>query len=623
MEFAGSLCALAGALLLGMVGAALGRRFLRLLRVGISCDTEHLLFGAAVGFVLLEAAFFGAQLSGHIPLAFCIILAAAATLAAADFTAVLRGIANIVARGWQDSAVSRWLASATCLVLLIEGLAAMAPLTGSDALHYHFAAPAQVLRGGFAPDFFVLHSFLTGQGHLLILLGLALRSEKFALALLYLGGMLAAAGAACLTRAAAPRRYAWLAALAFLLSPVVFWQISTAGAPDLWMAFFASVGVLAIAKVREAPTHGLAAVCGMCAGVTAGTKYTGCIVAASLLLAFLWESRSLRLAAIFVAASLGAGIWPYARNLLWTGDPVFPFALTWFPVAQVNHTALAALLADTGVAVRLSLWQILQFPFFAAVDQKHLGFWQFFGPLCLVFAPMFFFLVPRDALWRASLVVWITGALGIGAISGMLRFLVFLLPVATAASLAGAAELCARASRTTRWLAMAAVGITLALGFAGMLVYVRPALATGLGLVSRDKYLQEYCPDYATSQFINSRIEGLSAATGNSGGKTMVFVQHLYNLHVPFVDGDPNGSWAVDPQRLRTAGEWQAFFHQNGIRWVVRSPEYPASLAASLNQLEAIGLLIPVARGEVLELSGMRILNQRRVLPIVILNVAQ
>jgi len=40
--------------------------------------------------------------------------------------------------------LDKFLAGALGCILFIEGLAAMAPLTGSDALHYHFTLPAQI-----------------------------------------------------------------------------------------------------------------------------------------------------------------------------------------------------------------------------------------------------------------------------------------------------------------------------------------------------------------------------------------------------------------------------------------------------------------------------------------------
>jgi hypothetical protein len=173
-------------------------------------------------------------------------LAAILSAGALGFFGVWQVVAGLFRRIRGGSRQEHLLA-ATCLIALFAGIAAMAPLTGSDALHYHFTSQALVLRDGFIPSFSLVHSFFTGQGHLLILTGLALHSEKLSLALMFLGGALAAVATACLTRRWLSREWAWLAALSFLLTPVVFWQLSTSGAPDVWMAFFATTGVLVVA----------------------------------------------------------------------------------------------------------------------------------------------------------------------------------------------------------------------------------------------------------------------------------------------------------------------------------------------------------------------------------------
>jgi hypothetical protein len=591
---------------------------MRWLRLDIEGDADRLLFGAGVGFAALEVLLFLAQLGRNIPIAFGVVLALGGILGAREFPGLLRSIRHTVDQSWSDSRWNLLLSGVALIVLLIEGLAAMAPVTGSDALHYHFATELSLLQTGFAPDFSISHSFLTGQGHLLILLGLAFHSEKLALGLLYCGGVLAAAATTRLVRAWAPREYAWLAAIAFLVTPVVFWQISSAGTPDLWMAFFSAIGVLAIAKFGASQSAGFAAVCGLCAGITAGTKYTGCIVATTLFLAFVWATHNFRPIVIFVGAALGAGIWPYARNLVWTGDPVFPFALHWFRIARVNSHALSALLADTGAKEQIGLTRIIQFPFFAAIDAKHLGFWQFFGPLCLLFGPMFIWMVRRTTLWRTSLLVWIGSSIGVGISSGMLRFLLPVFPIALAAAFGGLQALCQRSSEWVRRLAMASVIATVCIGLVGLPIYTRAALAAGTGFVSREDYLRKQAPEYESAEFINNTI-----ASFETTDRTLVFLRHLYYLRIPYTYGDPDGSWLVDLDRLQTTGDWLAFFRQNRIRWVARAEKYPGSIAAPLTALEAQGILVPVARGEVNEFSGMRILDSHEVVKIVVFEVKE
>ena len=291
------------------------------------------------------------------------------------------------------------LSGCVAVVLILEGLAATAPVTGSDALHYHFTTPSLILASGFHPNFFLSHSFLCGQSHLLILAGLALGSSRIAMGLLFLGGVFAMLASVCLARLFMDRTWSWVVALVFLLTPVVFWQISLSGAPDLWMAFFATIGVLAIVRSRDFSQIPMAVVIGALAGGVAGTKYTGCMVAASLAVAYFWRVRSDLgapfKALIFLATAALAGTWPYLRNLLWTGDPVFPFLTKQLFPNKVNAFTLASYLADTGAGQHKTVWFIVKSIVFAGIDPAHLGFWQYFGPMVLVFSPLLVFEIGR------------------------------------------------------------------------------------------------------------------------------------------------------------------------------------------------------------------------------------
>jgi hypothetical protein len=509
MALIASFAALIGAAVFCFLMGAFGQRVLRWSRIDLENVTEQILAAIAIGAIAFEAALAIIEPLGNLNFGVVLVLLAIAVAGISEYRFILRSataqLKSLISGG---SRSDRLLLAILALLLLFEGLASVAPLTGSDALHYHFASPLLVLRNGFHPEFFLAHSFLTGQGHLLILAGLVAGTDKLALAMLYLGGVLAAAATACLARKWVSRAWALLAALAFLLTPVVFWQITAAGAPDLWMAFFAAVGVLVIARVGSNSQLAMAAFAGVLAGAVAGTKYTGCIVAASMLAAFIWEARSLRRMAVFFAGALAAGIWPYARNLMWTGDPVFPFALRWLSSGRLNTYALTSMLADTGASGHASFWQLVRFPLLASVDAEHLGFWQFFGPLCLLFAPLIVMAVRNTPLWRAVLIVWIASTIGIGASSGMSRFLLPVLPIALAAAFAGAAAASTAEWKFTRGIMAVSILGFLLLGAGGFAVYARPALFAAVGLTSREDYLQQRAPDYALCEFVNRTLAG-------------------------------------------------------------------------------------------------------------------
>ena len=619
MALVSSLATLLAVGLFAVIAAGFGSRLLLTCGLEFASDAEHLLCSITFGVICFEILLFPAQLPSHARIAVVIVTLLFAAFGLLHCPPLFPRASRVVQRMLKGSSLERALITLTAAVLLVEGLAAMAPLTGSDALHYHFTAPLLILRSGFHPDFFLSYSLLSGQTHLLILMALALGSDKLAMGLLFLGGVLAAAAGACLARRWTGREWSWLVALVFLLTPVVFWQISSAGAPDLWMAAFATVAVIVISRAAEFHSsahisHALLA--GALAGAVAGTKYTGCIVAASLAVAYFLEARAVSRWMMFMFAALCAGVWPYARNFAWTRDPSFPFLMPWISPGRVNQYTLHSILADTGAADHRTFFRILEFPLFAAIDPAHLGFWQFLGPIVLAFAPLLVLTIRNTAAWRAALTVWILSALAIGASSGMTRFALPVFPIALAAVLAGAAHTSLAGLRKTHYVAAATLGVLLASGAAGLLVYERAAVSAAVGLTSREIYLRDHAPEYQDAEVINQVLAGKE-----SQGKVLVFLRHTYYLRVPFLYGDPTASWAVDPAKFQTPEEWRKLFRENGIRWVVRSPVYPPAIAAPLNALEAGGTLVPIAQSDVSDFHGMRMSNDRQRRSVVILAV--
>jgi hypothetical protein len=335
-----------------------------------------------------------------------------------------------------------------------------------------------------------------------------------------------------------------------------------------------------------------------------------------LAVAYLWETRSATGQILFASGLLGAGIWPYARNFVWTGDPGFPFLTRFLSPGKVNAYTLASYLADTGAAKPKHVWHILTFPFFAGIDHAHLGFWQFLGPLALAFAPLLLLVVRNTASWRSALTVWVASAIGIGATSSMTRFLLPVLPIAIAVVLAGVAGLKADGWRSVRYISLASVCSVLLLGASGLLIYSRSAISAAVGLTSHEEYLRQHAPEYEKTQFVNGFLAG-----ERFQGRMLVFLRHGFYLRVPFLYGDPAASWAIDPSRFRTTEEWKKLFKSQDIRLVVRSPEYPLPIAAPLRELENQGNLVPVAHSEISDFQGLRISGERQMVPVVILRI--
>jgi hypothetical protein len=305
-------------------------------------------------------------------------------IAAAAASQVVRDLRS----GWQDflrlQKLEQWLAAALLAVLTLEGLAALAPITGSDALHYHFTSQAFYLQYGFHANRSLLHGFFCGLGHQLILVGLAFRSDKLATGLLGLGGIAGALATLRLARQFISGAWSFAAALAFALTPVTFWQITSAGAPDVWMCALLPLAVLAVLLAARTQTLGACALAGILAGTCAGTKYTGITMAGALLLALAIETRSAQKCLVFFGSAFAVGCAPYLRNFIWTGDPVFPFLFV-HRLLTGNLNALAVLLKDTGASNPHPFTRVIRFPPFAITDYGY-ATWQFLGPLVLALA---------------------------------------------------------------------------------------------------------------------------------------------------------------------------------------------------------------------------------------------
>ena len=417
--------------------ASLGYRILRSIRWKTESAGEHFLVAAAIGLVTTEILLFLVQFTQHIKQACWGITAWLCILLILDWKRVWSNCRSIAHQTVPASQVGRFLFVLIAIAVFVAFLSSLAPLTGSDALHYHFTVQKEILERGFHPIFSNSHSFLCGQHHLLILFGLALGSEKLALGLIFVGGVLTASSLACLASLWARDCITAGFTLLFLLTPITFWQIVSSGSPDIYMAFLASTAVIVLRRTVEGDAWRQALLAGYLVGGIAGAKYTGCIIAVAFALVVLVELRSKVAVLIFCLSVLVAGIWPYLRNVLWTANPVFPFLSARLSPHLVTAYAVQELAADTGASSIHGLALLFPFLFFAAGQKHNPGFWDFFGPTVLALAPLILFAFRSTKAWRVPLLVWFFSGAGIFFASGLPRFLLPLFPMALACVAAG------------------------------------------------------------------------------------------------------------------------------------------------------------------------------------------
>lgn len=596
--------------------ASVGNQILRLLALEMESNAEHLLVAAAVGLTASEFFLFFVLVTQKIRQGCLAMVVLLSVLLIRESGSVWRRCKLVFSEIIPSSTAGRFLVGLIATVALVEFLASQAPLTGSDAMHYHFTVQKQILQQGFHPIFSNSHSFLCGQSHLLILLGLALGGENLALGFIFLGGILTAASLAYLASQWASDLAASAFTLIFLLTPVVFWQITSSGSPDIYMAFFASTTVILLSQKTMAGTWQQALLVGLLAGSVAGAKYTGCFIGAAIGIACFVEFRTAISCLVFLLGALFSGIWPYLRNLVWTGNPVFPFLSAWLSPRLVTVYALKSLASDTGLSSGHHLTQLLPFMLLGAPQRNNPGLYDFFGPMVLVLVPFVLLAFRKERPWRVSILVWFLSSLAIFFSSGLPRFLLPVFPIALACAAAGWQVSLRQTWTIPHRIVTALLALTTLCGGAGLALYSYKPIYAAIGLQDKTRYLEERAPDYQVVEAVNQ-----SLARTEKEEKTLLFIRHLYYLNIPVLNGDPATSFEVDPDRLKTAGSWKDFLTKNDIGYVVRSTEYPSSIREPLEGMERNGELIPVARIDVQNFQGMRLSQNLVAAPVVILRV--
>jgi hypothetical protein len=606
-------------LIIFLIAAALGNHILKIGGLKAEDPLDTILFSSGTGFAILQLLLgilgFVAGLTVRTVLGLLFLLAIAGWSGWKSVFRLCQESAKDLS-GVFESGAAKALGLCIFFFLGLEALLSTAPLTGSDAMHYHFTAPLLEIGKPEQPIFWLAHSFFIGLGHELIALGLVLGGDRLALLLIFFGGFLAAAALFQMARKWMPPEWALAAALTFLMTPMVFWQISTAGSPDIWMGFYAVLSALAVGQAGGAFTRRWLILASVFAGAGASIKYTGWILPVVIVLCALWMTRSLVWAALCSAAALATGVFPLFRNFLWTGDPFFPFLSRWLGRVRVNQFALESIQADVhSHAFSTQPLHILYFLAAMTVRGADYGLGHYFGPVLLAFLPLLFF-----CNWRSRL-VWVAAALCVSMLltnaltTQMARFLLPAYPLALALALFGAAVASREGGAFIRFACAATLALFGLFCAVSDTLYAKDFLPVSVGLESKEAFLSRMAPDYQAAAFVNS-------ALAERTGKALIFFRHSYYLRVPYENGDPGESWGMNPAALTDPQTLLAFLKEQGITWVVKSPEYPEPLAKVFEECEKEGLLVPEKRTETETLSGSsRIYNIRTNIHVTLLRV--
>ena len=308
-----------------------------------------------------------------------------------------------------SSALERALMGYVALVAGLMFVLSLVPPSAADydSLAYHLAVPAQWLREGRISQFeFDHHSYFPFVGEMLYALALGVRGAVFA-KLFHWSMLLFGALALCSLGRKAGGKTAGLWAAALFVSLPMAQAESTTAYVDLTFSAFAWAAIALFGEAlwneddaQMKRTNWLG--CGVFCGLSLGSKYFGWLILGFLGLWLLVASlrargeqlkneRWVRLAWLGVPALLLGGFW-YARNFVWTGNPVFPFAFGLFGGRGWTSDMAAAY----------------------NKDQAHFGFGK--TPLDLVLLPFRLAMTPVNggsAFWPFASVPPATGQAGV------------------------------------------------------------------------------------------------------------------------------------------------------------------------------------------------------------------
>ncbi|MER3414072.1 MAG: hypothetical protein C4341_07540 [Armatimonadota bacterium] len=489
------------------------------------------------------------------------------------------------------------LAAVVCAALLLLRVpAALAPSDSNDwdTLSHQLAmARIWLQSGGLNYIQFMPHSNVPGLVNMLYLWGLWAGDQYAAKILTVLFLALAALAIAGVAGARYGRAAANWAGVATLASPVLLWEAGTAYV-DIAHGLWTSLAVLAFASAHAAEEPQDAEPWllfgGWAMGFALASKYTALPVAGILLFGTLWfavRRKALRKQVVFavVLATLVALPW-YARNLVNTGNPFYPFLYSVFDGrnwSDENAAAFRAEQSQFGIGVRPG-GEVSPAAFGGAITglalqpDRQVNRASPFGATGPVFllAPLLWALSGRARRFeRALLVVLLLSLVAWFYMTQQSRYITGLVLISSV--LAGGLV-----TLRYRPLAIAAIALQVMWCFAlfGYLnrEELRAQIAVSTGEITRDEYLNARFDFWQGVQAINSLEEGAKVALYDEVRGFYLTRDYFWAnpQHSTMIAYDSLSSGAGLVERLRSLGSTHVYVH---LSPVILGPERAARLS--------------------------------------------
>ena len=391
----GTLLNLLAATLVLLIGVGTGRRVCRRLGISFSSPLERWVLGTGVGLGLLSLLVLVLGLVGGLTRwAIALLLGGLALGTLPDLIAAGRSLAGQRLENKPPWHLMLYLGATALLTLAF----ALAPPTDWDGLFYHLTLPRlYVEQARITPITDIPHQFFPGLVEMLYTAAMLLRGDVAAKLLHYAFMLLLAGIVYLIAEQYLDRTHAWPAVTLYAAIPMVAvlggWAYT-----DLALAFYQIAALYALLRWTQQPRWSWVALSGLLCGLAMGVKYTSFLCPLYLLLVVLLKmlrrqvprQKALQAIGLLIGVSLlSAAPW-YARNLAWTGNPVYPFAHRWLGAASYTSwdgwRAAWYARAGSGLGGDVAAW--FKLPWTLTLGVRDMNFYDGrVGPLFLLALP--------------------------------------------------------------------------------------------------------------------------------------------------------------------------------------------------------------------------------------------
>lgn len=367
-----------------LCAAAFGKFLLR--GWTFSSSLEELGFSSGLGLGLVSFATLALGLLGVLhPLVFWLALVLGLFLVRNQ----VRGVLSLLhtRRPSGETRFDRFLIGFILFSVAVAVLFSLLPPTAWDAQTYHLPIAKTAIAQGqiTAPGDNPYYSY-PSLVEMLFLVGMVLKGD-IAAQLIHVGFLiLLLAAMLAYARRYFNARVAWLAC-ALLVGVPSLLTVSTFAYVDVALAFFAFAAFYALMRAGQAGATRWYALAGAFAGMAAGVKYTALIIPVAMAAILIWrrESSLKHWGSFVIFTALFASPW-YLRNVVFTGNPVYPFVFGgpyWDSFRAAWFSRVGTGLANAPLALLTAPWDATIYG-----QEGTVNYDATIGPLLLALIPL-------------------------------------------------------------------------------------------------------------------------------------------------------------------------------------------------------------------------------------------